>query len=134
MHRVRILAVAAGGVVLLGLGLPWKYYRYPGDGGRVQLIDFWGATTLEAMFYALLVIPIPILAAPGNRAEPPSRKVSLSLLILAGLATAFGLLLLGLFLADAKWDAGLGVFVQVLGSALGVAAGVMGLRSRAAGS
>lgn len=130
LHIARLLAFLAGGAVLVGLALPWKYYQYQGEGGRVTAIDHWGSNTLEALLLATLLVPLVVLAVFGSRDAPPTRFVAWLMLLQGSLAFLLAVLLLGLFLADPKWDAGLGFYAQLLGAGCGLAAGVLALRRR----
>jgi hypothetical protein len=128
LHRSRLLAFLAGCSVLAGLALPWKHYLYQGERGRATPIDHWGGETLEALLLAVLIVPLVVLAVLGTRTAAPRRFVAVLMLILGSLAFLLAVLLLGLFLADPKWDAGAGYFVQLLGAGFGLTAGILALR------
>lgn len=128
LHRSRLLAFLAGCSALAGLALPWKHDVYQGVRGRLAAGDYHGSDTLEALLLAVLIVPLVVLAVLGTRTEAPGRFVAVLMLILGSLAFLLAVLLLGLFLADPKWDAGAGYFVQFVGAGFGFAAGILALR------
>ncbi|MBL8793394.1 MAG: hypothetical protein JNM56_05800 [Planctomycetia bacterium] len=128
LHPARLLAFLAGGAVLVGLALPWKYQVDPGAFSRGAATEYRGNELPEALLLALLFVPGVVLAVIGDRYAAPGRWAAALLLLLGSLAFLLAGLLLGLFVSDPRWDAGSGFYLQLLGACCGLAAGILAFR------
>jgi len=128
LHPARLLAFLAGGAVLAGLALPWKYQVAPSTFGRFPATDVWGNEIFEALLMTWLLVPGVVLAVIGDRSTAPPRWAAVLQLLLGSLATLLAGLLLGLFSTDPQWDAGSGFYLQLLGACCGLASGILAFR------
>lgn len=128
MHFTRRLALSSALVGVVALALPWKYEDYLKATGQTTVIEYWGVDSPRAMLLAGLLAIGGLVSGMGERDEPLSRKIGVGLLVSSSCALGLSLLFLMLFLFDATWWAGFGLYFQTIGPSLGLWAGIVTLR------